>query len=203
MNENNEVLSFFDKDNEVLSFLDKDNNNIYIHLDNIMKSPVLSRILGLVSGFNDKPDMDDKGNYLYFNFLHGKSILLIFKCIGKQKDDILNDLSIRSFIFYMKKDLFIESCIYADYLCIDISYDLKDIIEKRPMNKEEDTYNEYQFMNYILDEYIEKEMNHRVFNSRYLEHGWQIVNQKIVGYNRTEQDIPRVYEYTLRKYINY
>ena len=50
MNENNEVLSFFDKDNEVLSFLDKDNNNIYIHLDNIMKSPVLSRILGLVPG---------------------------------------------------------------------------------------------------------------------------------------------------------
>ena len=103
----------------------------------------------------------------------------------------------------MKKDLFIESCIYADYLCIDISYDLKDIIERRPMNKEEDIYNEYEFMNYILDEYIEKEMNHRVFNSRYLEHGWQIINQKIVGYNRNEADIPRIYEYTLRKYINY
>ena len=191
-----------EKCKEYLSFIDKDNKNIYIHVDNIIKSPVLSRILGLVPGFNDKPDIDDKGNYLYFNFLSAKSILLIFKCIGKQKDDILNDLSIRSFIFYMEKDLFIESCIYADYLCIDISYDLKDIIETRPINKEQDIYNEYEFMNYILDEYIEKEMNHRVFNSRYLEHGWKIVNQKIVGYNRTEQDIPRVYEYTLRKYIN-
>ena len=182
-----------------ISVVDKNNKIIYIKVNDIIKSPILSRILGLSDDFNDDPKKDDKGNYLYFNSLSSKSILLIFKCINKTKDEILNDMSIVNFIFKMGRENFNESCLFADYHCIDISYDLFSIIyEKEPINKEEDIYNQYQYFKFVIDDYSnEKDLHHRILSIRYLERNWVIVNQRVIKY--TNNDIPEKYELTLRK----
>jgi hypothetical protein len=187
-----------EKYNTYISVVDKNNKIIYIKVDDIVKSPILSRILGLNDEFNDNPNKDEKGNYLYFNSLSSKSILLIFKCINKTKDEILNDMSIVNFIFKMGRENFNEACLFADYHCIDISYDLFSIIyEKEPINKEEDIYNQYQYFKFVIDDSNEKDLHHRLLSTRYLERNWVIVNQRVVKY--TNNDIPEKYELTLRK----
>lgn len=190
-----------------ISVVDNNNKIIYIKIDDIFKSPILTRILGLSDEFNDDPKKDDKGNYLYFNSLSGKSILFIFKCIGKTNDEILKDMSIVNFIYTMGNENFYKACLFADYHCIDLSYELINNVKKLPINQKEDIYNEFQFLKFLLDDYsIDKDLHHRILTAKYLDKGWHIVKQDVVKYNpyneNNDEHVPKLYELTLRKYIN-
>ena len=149
----------------------------------IEKFPVLAKLLNLQGIFNDVPEMKDD-SYLFFKDLQVKSIIFIFKYLST---NIQNKEEFNNLLDYIKKlsfDEFNDAIETCEPLSLFIPSNLYKLVNKPPLNKSEDIYNEYQFFEYIMDYTIDKEHNHKILND-YLNNEWVIVEQNFNPNNKT------------------
>jgi len=171
-----------------ISFIDKNDKCVYVDKNLIIdKFPVLSGILRLKKEFNDVPEKDSKGNYLFFNNLDIKSIICIFKYLETNFEKEIEKNEFLIFLKNIDKDIFIEAVNECEPLSLFIPENLYKLAHKPPMNKTEDIYNEYQFFEFYIDftsSGIDKEIYHKIFNN-YLTNGWIIVEQIEKPHNKS------------------
>lgn len=215
---------------EYISFKSKNDVVVYTTKELIINNaPVLANILNLNNTYNDKPEMEN-GSYLYLKPLHEESILFIFKFLDcynscnldeiheknlELDDDQCNieDVSIEPEILMYIKNMqysnFQEACEFCDPLCIYIPKRYWLIAKKKPKTELEDIYNEYQFIEIILDTSFSSDNDgmHKVLNEYYISNNWEIVNQQLLSYQQRYghevyvSDIPRTYKLSLRRKI--
>ena len=207
---------------DIISFKSLDNIILYTSKQTIIKgAPVIANLLNLNNIYSDKPKMENN-SYLLLNELHHKSIILIFKFINKlaienenenenetlDKDIIYNDII--EFINTIEYEYFIEANEFSEKICITIPISYWKIAKNKPMSREEDIYNEYQFCNYIIDnsKNVSESVSYNVLHSVFLNNGWDIIKQEVISYyNRYGHenyisDTPKTYNITLRKKMN-
>ena len=207
--------------NDYISFVSKDNIIVYTEKNNIIENaPVIANILNLNNIYNDKPIMKNN-SYTFFEELESKSIIFIFKFISLQleKYDKIDDQSKSNSVLYdisdyvkgMKYHHFYEARDFCEPMCVFIPNNFWKLLNKVPMNRNEDIYNEYQFIDIVFNpcDYTTNEKNiHEIIEKTYLKNNWKIVEQQLLvtqqryGHEVYQHDVPRTYKLTLRKKLN-
>lgn len=168
---------------EYIKFLSCEEEIIYTEVENIIENtPVLSRLLGLTDEFNDKPKKNGDC-YLFFDVLESKSIMLILRYIKYEKfflegcnESVIDRHNLLHFIKTMTREQFTNAIEFIEPYCIFIPNYLYTLANKCPLKREEDLYNEYSFLDLVININLENnEVHTNLFD--YLENEWEIVNQ--------------------------